>query len=126
MRRVWKYGNHSYNHAHVNKFSYEENLEDMKKCNELIKNITGENVKFYRGSYGEYNNAVIKSAESLNMQVIQWNIDTLDYTGKTSDEMCERIKSKIKNGSIILMHNDTKYTASRIATNYRYNKRSGI
>ena len=39
-------------------------------------------------------------------------MDTLDYTGKTADEMCERIKKKIRNGSIILMHNDTKYTAS--------------
>ena len=25
--------------------------------------------------------------------------------------MCERIKKKLRNGSIILMHNDTKYTA---------------
>lgn len=31
--------------------------------------------------------------------------------GKTTDEMCERIQRKIRNGSIILMHNDTKYTA---------------
>lgn len=31
--------------------------------------------------------------------------------GKTPDEMCKRIKDKIRNGSIILMHNDTKYTA---------------
>ena len=38
-------------------------------------------------------------------------VDTLDYTGKTPSEMCERIKKKIRNGSIILMHNDTKYTA---------------
>lgn len=38
-------------------------------------------------------------------------VDTLDYTGKTPDEMCERIKKKIRNGSIILMHNDTKHTA---------------
>lgn len=26
--------------------------------------------------------------------------------------MCKRIKSKIRNGSIILMHNDTDYTAN--------------
>ena len=38
-------------------------------------------------------------------------MDTLDYEGKTPEEMCERIKKKLKNGSIILMHNDTKYTA---------------
>ncbi len=38
-------------------------------------------------------------------------MDTLDYTGKTPDEMCEIIKKKLRNGSIILMHNDTEYTA---------------
>lgn len=92
--------------------SYEENLADMKKCNELIEKITGKKVKYYRGAYGEYSNEVIVAAEDLEMQVIQWDVDTLDYTGKTPDEMCERIKSKIRNGSIILMHNDTKYIAN--------------
>lgn len=105
-------GNHSYSHTHVNKLSFEDNVEDMKKCNELIESITGEKVNFYRGPYGEYNNTVIKAAECLNMQVIQWDVDTLDYEGKTPDEMCQRIQKKIRNGSIILMHNDTKYTAS--------------
>ena len=38
-------------------------------------------------------------------------MDTLDYKGLTAYEMCERIREKIRNGSIILMHNDTKYTA---------------
>ena len=54
---------------------------------------------------------MIEAAKSLEMQVIQWDIDTLDYTGKTPDEMCKRIKDKIRSGSIILMHNDTKHTA---------------
>lgn len=112
-------GNHSDSHEHVNNMSFEANIEDMKKCNEKITNITNADVKLYRGPYGEYNNTVMQAAESLNMKVIQWDVDTLDYTGKTANEMCERIKDKIKNGSIILMHNDTKYTASRITANNR-------
>ena len=103
------------NHAHVAQLSYEENLEDMKRCNELIEGITGKKVKYYRGAYGEYSNEVIVAAEELRMQVIQWDVDTLDYTGKTPDEICDRIKSKIRNGSIILMHNDTKCTASGLS-----------
>lgn len=83
----------------------------MNKCNELISEITGKDVKYYRGPYGEYNNTVIQAAKSMNMQVVQWDVDTLDYEGKTPDEMCERIKKRIRSGSIILMHNDTKYTA---------------
>ena len=43
-------GNHSNSHAHVGKLSYEENLEDMKKCNEKISKITGEKVRYYRRS----------------------------------------------------------------------------
>ena len=91
--------------------AYGENLEDMTKCNDRIKEITGDNVRFYRGPYGEYNNTVISVAEELGMKVIQWNIDTLDYQGKTPDEMCKRIKKSLRNGSIILMHNDTKHTS---------------
>lgn len=105
-------GNHSNSHAHVNQMSYGEVLADMTKCNEKIEAITGKKVKYYRGPYGEYNNTVISVAKEIGMQVIQWDIDTLDYNGLTSDEICARIKSKLKNGSIILMHNDTKYTAS--------------
>lgn len=104
-------GNHSYSHAHVNKLSYEQNIDDMKKCNDLISSLTNKNIRFYRGPYGEYNNTVITAAKDLNMFVIQWDIDTLDYEGKTPDEMCQRITKKLRNGSIILMHNDTKHTA---------------
>ena len=104
-------GNHSNSHAHVNQMSYGEVLEDMTKCNEKIEKLTNQKVKFYRGPYGEYNNTVISVARELNMQVIQWDVDTLDYEGKTTEEMCQRIQKKIRNGSIILMHNDTKHTA---------------
>ena len=104
-------GNHSNSHAHVGKMGYEANIKDMKQCNEKIESITGEKVRFYRCAYGEYSNEVIQAAASLGMQVIQWDIDTLDYEGKTPDEMCKRIQKKIRNGNIILMHNDTKYTA---------------
>lgn len=75
-------GNHSNSHKHVNKMSYGENLEDMTCCNDKINEITGNQVKFYRGPYGEYNNTVISVAEELNMKVIQWDVDTLDYTRK--------------------------------------------
>ncbi len=107
-------GNHSNSHAHVNKMSYGEVLADMTKCNEKIEAITGKQVKYYRGPYGEYNNTVISVAKEVGLQVIQWDVDTLDYNGLTGDEICGRIKSKLKNGSIILMHNDTKHTSSSL------------
>ena len=87
MSQEWRYGNHTLNHAHVAQMSYEENLEDMKRCNEIIESITGENVKYYRGAYGEYSNEVIVAAEDLGMQVIQWDVDTLTYISRTVNSL---------------------------------------
>lgn len=56
-------GNHSYNHPHVNNLSYDKNIEQIEKCSELIKDITGVASTLYRGPYGEYNNTVIRSGK---------------------------------------------------------------
>ena len=106
--------NHSDTHKHVNNLSYEENVEEIKKANEKIKNITGKENILYRAPYGEYNNTVVKAAKENGYIPIQWNLDTLDYTGLTGEEMWKRLDGKLKAGDIILMHNGTKHTADSL------------
>lgn len=103
--------NHSYSHPHVNKLSKDENIEQIKKCSELIKQITGKPSTLYRGPYGEYNNSIIEATKEMKHKAIQWSIDTLDYKALTGEQMWERIKPNLENGSIILMHNGTENTA---------------
>lgn len=107
-------GNHSLSHPHVNNLSYEENVKQILECSKMIEEITNKKVILYRAPYGEYNNTVVKAARDNNHQIIQWSIDTLDYNSLTGDEMWNRIKPKLKNGSIILMHNGTKHTAQSL------------
>ena len=109
-----KYGTHSNTHPHVNKLSYEENIEELEKSNEKIEKLIGKRTNLYRTPYGEYNNTVIKSAEDKGYYSIQWNIDTLDYKYLTGEEMWNRIKNKLSKGSIILSHNGTKNTANSL------------
>jgi len=106
--------NHSNTHPHVNNLTFEKNCEQIRLCSDKIEKLTGVRPTLYRGPYGEYNNIVIKAAEAENHKVIQWSLDTLDYTGLTSDEMWNRLKDKLKNGSIILMHNGTSHTAEAL------------
>ena len=77
MKRGWKLEITLFHIGHVNKMSYDQNIHDMKKCNDLITEITGKEVKYYRGPYGEYNNTVIQAAKACNIQVVQWDVDTL-------------------------------------------------
>ena len=106
--------NHSYNHPHVNNLSYDKNVEQINKCSELIKKITGNPSTLYRGPYGEYNDTVIQAAKTANHTCIQWSIDTLDYKALTGEQMWERIEPKLEKGSIILMHNGTENTANSL------------
>ena len=107
-------GNHSDTHPHVNNLSLEKNREEIQKCSQKIEQITGKKTKLYRGPYGEYNDTVIKSAKSQNHTTIQWNLDTLDYSGLTGEEMWKRLENKLTPGSIILSHNGTKHTADSL------------
>ena len=115
VKKIYESGNeianHSETHAHVNNLTYEKNVEEITKCSDRLKQITGVETSLYRGPYGEYNDTVVKAAEESDHIMIQWNIDTLDYNGSAAETMWERIESKLDKGSIILMHNGTENTA---------------
>lgn len=105
---------HSYNHAHYNALSESELITDMAKCDAVIKNITGKNIPLFRAPYGEYNNIVVKAASDSGRYLIQWDSDSLDWKDLSESEIVERVMTRVKNGSIILLHNGTKNTASAL------------
>ncbi len=103
-------GNHSDTHAHMTQISDSEKTAEVKNCNEKIKALTGTLPTLFRPPYGDYNNEVVKAVKNENMYCVQWDVDSLDWKDPSASDMVERIKSKIKNGSIILMHNGAKNT----------------
>ncbi len=107
-------GNHSFSHPHVNNLSAQENENEILKCSKLVEALTGEETKLYRAPYGEYNDTVIKSARNVDHEAIQWSLDTLDYQGLDGSQMWDRLNTKLKSGSIILMHNGTEHTADSL------------
>ncbi len=117
--------NHSDTHPHVNNLSIEENIKQIESCSKKIEAITGKKTTLYRAPYGEYNNTVIRASKTAGHTAIQWNLDTLDYTGLTGEQMWSRINGKLKNGSIILMHNGTENTANSLEMLLNNIKKSG-
>ena len=119
-------GSHSDTHPHVNNLSYEENIEEIEKSNDKIEKITGSRTNLYRTPYGEYNATVLQAAQDKGYYTIQWNLDTLDYTGLTGNEMWNRIKDKLGPGDIILMHNGTEHTADSLGMLLKNIKEKGL
>ena len=126
MKQGKKYGSHSNTHPHVNKLSYEKNIEEIELSNDKLEKKIGKRTNLYRAPYGEYNNTVIQSAQDKGYFTIQWSLDTLDYKGLTGDEMWNRLNGKLKSGDIILMHNGTKHTADSLDMLIKNIKASGF
>ncbi|MBE7055070.1 MAG: deacetylase [Ruminococcaceae bacterium] len=106
--------NHSYNHTYYTTLTTQQMLADIKKCNDAINKACGVTPVLFRAPSGDYNNDVINSCHSANMEYIQWSVDSLDWRGLNCEQMLERIIPKTKSGDILLFHNDTAHTAESL------------
>lgn len=104
--------NHSDTHPHIAALSYENIKNEISSANGKIESLTGKKNDLFRAPYGEYNDNVINAAKELGFYVIQWDTDSLDWKNLGSENILNRVISKTKNGSIILMHNGTEDTAN--------------
>ncbi|MFU0832804.1 MAG: Polysaccharide deacetylase [Oscillospiraceae bacterium] len=108
--------NHSDTHPHMPKLSESDMKKQIEACNEKIKAITGVSPLLFRPPYGDYNNAVVKSAQDLGMYAIQWDVDSLDWKNPTPQQIIDRVTKKVKPGSIVLFHNGAKNTPAALPT----------
>jgi len=107
--------NHSNTHPHMPQLSNEQMLDEINSCNKKIANITGKTPTLLRPPYGDYNNATIETIEKAGMYTIQWDVDSLDWKDTaTAESICKRVTSKVKNGSIVLFHNDADHTPAAL------------
>ena len=103
--------NHSATHPYMTSLSESKMLEELNTCNQKIAAITGKTPTLFRCPYGDYDNKVIKTVESIGMKTIQWDVDSLDWKeNATVESIVTRVTGKVKNGSIVLFHNDAEFT----------------
>ena len=118
-------GTHSNTHPKMSTLSSEQVKNELTKSMELITNITGKEVKFFRAPFGDYNDNLISIADSLGLKTIQWDVDSLDWKGLSAEEILIRIKNSVKNGSIILCHNNSDHILEALPLIISYLKSEG-
>ena len=70
-------GNHSDTHPSFSQINREEIKSEILNCNKKIERITGVEPKLVRAPSGDYDNKSIEVTESLDMKMIQWDVDSL-------------------------------------------------
>lgn len=102
-------GTHSNTHADFATLNKEQMKQELETSISTIKNITQKEVELFRFPYGSYNNTAMNVCEEMNLIPIQWDVDTLDWKGIKADEICKRVIANVKDGSIILCHNNSDH-----------------
>ena len=102
-------GTHSNTHPDMTKLSAENQKLELTTSIEKIEKITNKKVELFRAPYGAYNNSLIEQADGLGLKTIQWDVDSLDWKGLSAQDITIRIVNNVKNGSIILCHNNSDH-----------------
>lgn len=102
--------NHSDTHPYLTQCSVDRMISEIKQCNSKIEKITGVCPTLIRCPYGDYNDQVVNTIRSLEMEPIQWDVDSLDWKGISAAEISQRVLDRVKSGSIVLFHNAADHT----------------
>ena len=107
-------GTHSSTHSYMSKLNAEGIKLELDTSSEAIQTITGKKVELFRPPYGDYDDELIKTASELGYYSIQWDVDSLDWKDLSASDIAMRVINNVKNGSIILMHNNGLHTAEAV------------
>lgn len=106
--------NHSYIHPMFTKISEERIKSELEKTDKIIEETIGEKPKLFRFPSGEYNKQAFNTVTSLGYKCIQWDVDSVDWKESGAETEYQRIIKKAKSGSILLFHNNAKYTPENL------------
>ncbi len=100
--------NHSFSHNNlIDFFPLKKLKDDVSKTDQLIFDITGKKNYLFRPPFGVTTPAISQMAADMKYKVMGWNLRSYDTTIKDKDKLLQRILTRIKNGSVILLHDTT-------------------
>lgn len=107
-------GNHSYIHPNFMNITEERMNDELKKTEDIIYQTIGYNTKLFRFPSGSYNEKALNYVMSKGYKCIQWDVDSVDWKQAGADVEYNRVMKNVKEGSILLFHNNAKYTPENL------------
>ena len=97
-------GNHSYSHPIYLFASPAQTRLELRKTQEIIKQITGITPRFARPPCGVRTPAYFAATRNLGLQTIQWSEAGFDWKDLSAEQIAQNVLKQTQSGSIILLH----------------------
>lgn len=102
-------GNHSTTHPNMSQLSAEKMAEEINITGKKIEELTNKKPTLFRPPFGDYNDTLINTCKENGYYTIQWDIDSLDWKELGVQPVVDIVTRNVRNGSIVLFHNNAKY-----------------
>ncbi len=88
-------GNHSWSHPNLARTGATKVREELTRTKDVLEQITGRPVKYFRPPFGARRPAVFKIAQELGMTVVTWNAMTSDWSEPSGDRIAAALMKKL-------------------------------
>jgi peptidoglycan/xylan/chitin deacetylase (PgdA/CDA1 family) len=89
-------GNHSWDHPNMARSSPEIIREQLSRTQDMLEQITGVAIKFFRPPYGARRPAVFQIAREIGLNVVLWNAMTSDWSDPSPQRIALRLTDRIE------------------------------
>jgi len=115
-------GNHSHRHATGRSLGLRRYVDDVRRCQEAIEQVTTIRPTMFRPPLGELSPWTISASYLLGLQCVLWSIDSGDWRIRNHDDLsaCERrLSARLSQRhlhDIILLHDEQPWSAMLLET----------
>lgn len=101
----WEIGSHGHKHVNYSSLNTDEEIKaQITTAHQILRDVTGQTPNLIRLPNGDFDKRVLRIANELNYNVIQWDTDSLDWMNKGVDNIINRVVTKAHPGDIVLLH----------------------
>jgi polysaccharide deacetylase family sporulation protein PdaB len=97
-------GNHTYHHMDLLKADRKVIADEVDRTNQAIFAASGITPHLVRPPHGFRDPVVMEMMADRGLKVVEWSVMSRDWLNPGVDTIVERTVSKVRNGSIILLH----------------------
>ena len=104
-------GNHTYTHANLTTLSPAETTAEIDRVDALLFPIDGKKLHLLRPPFGAIHT---QQKERIHTPIINWSIDTRDWTGISTEQIYQSVMQNKFPGAIVLLHDGHENTVQAL------------